>query len=248
MQKLVFVVALLALATSGPAAGYEVVMGDSWRRVSLQEVLDAEYGSGVIDVNSYFGSNPIDPEVPYWFDSNIGGLLFREIAGFEAYTTMGWYVEDGSMPTIDGIDDGIIFNGADTDGSTKSVSLPRQVQFGLWLDPNGPYDSHNAPQGEIFFTNRFYNDIGPNGDGTTFHPPFDGDPQALIFNLTPHNRGIPTFVVAWEDLDYGGQITMDYDPLGTDNDFTDMVVEIQAFSPVKQEAGSFSKIKGLFKK
>jgi hypothetical protein len=248
MQKLICVAVLLALASSVPAAGYEVVMGNSWSRVSLQDVLDAEYGFGVIDVNSYFGSNPIDPEIPYWFDSNIGGLLFREIAGFEGNTTMGWYVEDGSMPVIDGVDDGLIFRGADTDGSEVTVNLPRQVQFGLWLDPNGPYDSHNAPQGEIFFTNRFYNDIGPNGDGTTFHGPYDGDPQALIFNLTPYNRGIPTFVVAWEDLDYGGEITLSYDPLGTDNDFTDMIVEIQAFSPVKEEVGSFSKIKSLYRK
>ena len=140
------------------------------------------------------------------------------------------------------------FNGAATDGSTTTVNLPRQVQFGLWFDPNGPYDSHNAPQGELFFTNRFYNDIGPNGDGTTFHGPYDGDPQAVIYNLTPYNRGIPTFVVAWEDLDYGGEITLSYTPLGTDNDFTDMVVEIRAFSPVKEEAGSFSKIKGLLRK
>lgn len=248
MQRLFLAVALLALAASGPAAAYEVEFGSSWSRISLQDVLDLEYGPGVIDVNSYFGSNPIDPEVPYWFDSNLGGLLFREIAGFEAYNTMGWYVEDGSMPVIDGVDDGVIFTGGDTDGSQVSVNLPGQVQFGLWLDPNGPYDSHNAPQGEIFFTNRFYNDIGPNGDGTTFHGPYDGDPQALIFNLTPYNRGIPTFVVAWEDLDYGSEITLSYDPLGTDNDFTDMIVEIQAFSPVKEEVSSFGKIKSLYRK
>lgn len=247
MRKLLLAMALFALATSGPAAAYEVEMGTSWSHVSLQDVLDAEYGPGVVDVNSYFGSNPIDPEVPYWFDSNIGGLLVTEIAGFEGNNTMGWYVEDGSMPVIDGVDDGVIFLGGHTDGSSVSVNLPRQVQFGLWLDPNGPYDSHNAPQGEIFYTNRFYNDIGPSGDGTTFHGPRDGDPQALIFNLTPQNRGIPTFIVAWEDLDYGGEITLNYDPLGTDNDFTDMVVEIRAFSPVKEEPSSFSQVKSLFR-
>ena len=94
--------------------------------MSLQDVLDAEYGPGVVDVNSYFGSNPIDPEVPYWFDSNIGGLLVTEIAGFEGNNTMGWYVEDGSMPVIDGVDDGVIFLGGHTDGSSASVNLPRQ--------------------------------------------------------------------------------------------------------------------------
>ena len=246
MRTMTLVVALLFVVASSPAAAYEVVMG-SWSGITLQDVLDLEYGPGAVDVSSYFGSNPIDPEVPYWFDSSIGGLLFREIAGFKQQNTMGWYVEDGSMPTIDGVDDGVIFTGSMGVGEQVQVQLPREVRFGLWMDPNGPFDSHNAPQGEYFFTNRFYNDIGPDGSGFTFHGPTDGDPQALIYNLTPMNKGIPTFVVAWEDLDYGGELTLSYDPLGTDNDFTDMVVEIQAFSPVPTKPQSFGKIKSLFK-
>ncbi|RKZ12684.1 hypothetical protein DRQ32_03175 [bacterium] len=240
-----FVVAAPLLSVTS-AAAYEIETG-SWGGMTLQDVLDMEYGPGAVDADSYFGSGPADPPVPYWLDSSIGGLIFKEIAGFKYANTMGWYIENGSMPTIDGIDDGVIFEGADAVGDDVVVQLPGQVTFGLWLDPNGPLDSHNAPQGEFFFTNRFFNDIGPDGDGTTFHGPYDGDPQALIFNLTPLNSGNPTFVVAWEDLDYGSRITLDYDPLGTDNDFTDMVVEIRAFSPVPTKVSSFGKIKGLFR-
>jgi len=245
MHKFIFAVAILVMATS--ASAYDVEMGSSWSGVTLQDVLDVQYGPGAVDVNSYFGSSPGDPTVPYWFDSSLGGLIFREIAGFLHTNTMGWYIEDGSMPTIDGIDDGVIFNGLDSEGHDVVVNLPGEVKFGLWLDPNGPNDSHNAPQGEYFFTNRFYNDIGPDGGGTTYHGPTDGDPQALIYNLTPLNSGIPTFVVAWEDLDYGSEITLNYDPLGTDNDFTDMVVEIRAYSPVPTHKSSFGQIKGLFR-
>ena len=246
MRILALVLVPLILVFSAPAMAYEVVMG-SWSGATLQDVLDQEYGPGAVDVTAYFGSNPIDPEVPYWFDSSIGGLIFREIAGFLHRNTMGWYLENGTMPVIDGNDDGVIFTGSMGVGEQVQVQLPREMQFGLWLDPNGPYDSHNAPQGEYFFTNRFYNDIGPDGSGTTYHGPLDGDPQALIFNLTPLNHGIPTFVVAWEDLDYGGELTLSYDPLGTDNDFTDMVIEIQAFSPVPAKQQSFGKIKSLYK-
>lgn len=245
MNKIFVVLAVLALATS--ASAYEVHMGSSWSGITLQDVLDVQYGPGAVDANSYFGSSPADPAVPYWFDSTVGGLIFREIAGFLNNNTMGWYIEDGSMPTIDNVDDGIIFDGPAGVGDDIVVQLPGQVKFGLWLDPNGPYDSHNAPQGEVFFTNRFYNDIGPDGSGTTFHGPTDGDPQALIYNLTPLNGGVPTFVVAWEDLDYGSEITLNYDPLGTDNDFTDLVVEIRAFSPVPTQKSSFGQIKGLFR-
>jgi hypothetical protein len=246
MRKLALALVPLVLALSAPAMAYEVVMG-GWGGTTLQDVLDQEYGPGAVDVTAYFGSSPTDPEVPYWFDSNIGGLIFREIAGFRNQNTMGWHLENGSMPIIDGVDDGVIFTGAMGVGEQAQVHLPRQMQFGLWLDSNGPFDSHNAPQGEYFFTNRFYNDIGPDGSGTTYHLPHDGDPQALIFNLTPLNSGIPTFVVAWEDLDYGSEITLNYDPLGTDNDFTDLVIEIQAFSPVPVKPQSFGKIKNLFR-
>lgn len=247
MKSLAYLAAALVLAWSVPAASYEVVMTDGWSHVSLQDVLDAEYGAGVVDAQAYFGSGPADPDVPYWFDSSIGGLLFREIAGFAGSNTMGWYVEDGSIPTLESLQDKVIFIGGNGIGDQVTIHLPGQVQFGLWLDPNGVYDSHNAPQGELFFTNRFYNDIGPDGSGTTFHGPYDGDPQALIYNLTPLNRGVPTFVVAWEDLDYGGEVTLSYDPLGTDNDFTDLVVEIQAFSPVRANESSFGKVKSLFR-
>ena len=43
---------------------------------------------------------------------------------------------------------------------------------------------------------------------------------------------MPTYVVAWEDIDSGSELRDTYAPGYTDNDFNDLVVEIQASSPV----------------
>ena len=78
------------------------------------------------------------------------------------------------------------------------------------------------------------------------HPPFDGDVQCLIFNITHLRGGVPTYVVAWEDNDSGSPLSDSWSPTTTDNDFNDLVVEISAFSPVKVEDTSWGEIKSRY--
>ena len=245
-----FCCGLIALCAAGSAlAGpFPVVMGNSWDGISLQEILDAEYGPGAIDVaTEYEGYLAGDADPPYWEDSMLDGVLIREIAGFSNNNIMGWYVETFTMPAIDNFNDGVIINGPMTDGQVFALQFLGGVQrFGFYLNPNGTGNSTNAPEPEIFFTNRAFNDIGPGG-GPTNHAPADGDPQCLIFNVTNLRGGVPTFVLAWEDLDYGSPISEVYDPSSTDNDFNDLVVEISAESPVKIETKSFAGIKALYR-
>lgn len=235
-----------ALAAGAP---FTVSFGSSWDGVSLQSILDAEYGPGVLDVNTgYEGFLAGDADPAYWEDLGIDGLIIREVAGNADRNTMGWYREDlGSMPVIDGVDDGVIFVGPMVAGATATVNFPAGVtRFGLYLDPNGDQGAVNAPQPETFFTNRSYNDLGPDGSGA-LHEPFDGDVQCLVFNITDQRNGVPTFVVAWEDLDSGAEITPGVTNYGTDNDYQDLVVEIQADSPVPTESMSFSRVKALYR-
>ena len=225
-----------------------VTFGTSWDGIPLQDILDTAYGVGAIDVaTQYEGYLPGDADPGYWEDLGIDGLIIREVAGYADRNTMGWYYETlGSMPTIDGIDDGVVFEGPISAGQTAMVTFPQGLtRFGLWLNPNGTLNATNAPEPEIFFTNRAYNDIGPDGSGA-IHAPFDGDVQCLIFNITHLRNGVPTFVVAWEDLDYGSEITPGYTNYSTDNDSNDLVVEIQADSPVPTESVSFSAVKSLY--
>ncbi len=234
--------------SAAPALAFEVVFGTSWDAIPLQTILDAEYGVGAIDATTgYEGYLPGDAVIPYWEDQFVDGILVREIAGYANKNILGWYVETlgSTPPSIDGIDDGVIFDGPMGPGATATLSFSTVTRFGLYLDPNGIQSGVNTPQGEFLFTNRFYNDIGE--DGTiTHHGPYDGDPQALIYNITHLRQGIPTFVIAWEDLDYGSMISPTWVDGMTDNDFNDLVIEISASSPVPVESVSWSQVKGLY--
>ena len=212
---------------------FEVVFGASWDGISLQQILDTEYGVGVIDVaTDYEGARCGDAETPYWLDDSVDGWIVREVADFAPTNVLGWYAEElTGAPSIDGIDDGVIFDGSAGEGGTAFVGLTGPTRFGLYLNPNGAGDGTNAPEPEAFFTNRFYNDEGVDGSGVV-HAPESGDPQALIFNITHLRNGVPTYVVAWEDIDSGSPLAPSYEAGFTDNDFNDLVVEIRANSPV----------------
>jgi hypothetical protein len=242
-------IALGLMLYAAPVAAFDVVFGTSWDSIPLQTVLDAEYGIGAIDAaTGYEGYLPGDAVIPYWEDQFVDGILIREVAGYANKNILGWYVETlgSTPPTIDGVDDGVIFDGPLGPGATAVLSFATTTRFGLYLDPNGPDDGVNCPQGEYFFTNRFLNDIGEDGV-VTHHAPYDGDPQALIYNITSLRGGVPTYVVAWEDLDYGSQISPTWQGNATDNDFNDLVVEISASSPVPTESVSWSKVKDLYR-
>lgn len=232
------------------ADAFDVTFGTSWDNIPLQQVLDQHYGVGVINVaTDYEGHNPGDADPPYWEDLSLNGLIIREIAGFANRNTLGWYAETlQSRPVIDGIGDGVVFDGAMGAGQTVTVTFPDGLtRFGFYLNPNGDQDGGGyAPEPELFFTNRFYNDIGPTGAGAT-HAPFNGDPQCLVFNVSHLHGGVPTYVLAWEDLDYGAPVTPTYNWMGTDNDFNDLVVEIQALSPVATENQTWGSVKALFR-
>lgn len=240
--------ALLVSATATLAAAqFSITMGNSWDSVSLQEILDAEYGPGVINVaTDYEGFLPGDADPGYWEDLGIDAIIVREIAGWQDRNIMGWYLETLSgPPSIDGSDDGVIFTGPMSAGQTAVINFPNGLtRFGLYLNPNGTLDATNAPEPEMFFTNRAYHDLGPNGGGA-IHAPFDGDVQCLIFNISAL-RGRPAWVVAWEDIDSGSEITPSWSDSSTDNDYNDLVVEIMAESPVTIDESSWSRVKSLF--
>jgi hypothetical protein len=237
----------LSLIAVPAFAAFPVTFGSSWDSASLQSILDAEYGVGTINAaTDYVGYNAADPDPYYWQDVGLDGLILREVAGYRNTNIMGWYEETFVQPVIDGVDDGVVFTGPMVQGQSVSIAFPSgTTRFGFYLNPNGAGDSTNAPEPEKFFTNRFYNDIGPAGC-CPVHPPFDGDPQVLVYDISHLFGGRPTFVLAWEDIDYGSPITPAFTPTGTDDDFQDLVVEIQAFSPVPDVQTSWGKVKSLY--
>lgn len=240
----VSILCLSALAVPVSVGAFDVTWGTSWDNVPLQDILDAEFGAGVIDAaTDYEGFHGGDADPAYWEDASIDGLVIREIAGNKNRNTMGWYAEDlTGAPIIDGFNDGVMIEGALGAGESATVDLPNGLtRFGFYMNPNGTGDGGvNAPEPEHFYTNRFYNDLGPDG-ASSYHAPADGDPQCLVYNVTHLYNGVQTYVLAWEDLDYGGQVGT-----ATDNDFNDMVVVIEAQSPVPTENMTWSSVKALY--
>lgn len=225
-----------------------VVFGTTWDvpAVTLQGIMNTYLGiPGAVNVaTDYVGHDAGEPDPWFWIDSQFSALLVREVAGYAGLNILGWYLEDGGPVTIDGIDDGIVFNGPDGSGAMRVVVFPSGVsRFGFYLDPKGAQSGQNAPQPEKFFTNRFLNDLGANGSGA-IHAPFDGDVQALVFDVSQW-KGANTWLVAFEDVDYGAAITSCCG--GTDNDYNDLVFEVKAIGATEARALSFGALKNKFR-
>lgn len=223
-----------------------VVFGTSWDGTanSLQKIVDARYGAGAIHVTTdYIGHNAGQPDPFAWTDMRFDAMIVREVAGNANANVIGWYKEAGSIPAIDGIDDGIVFNGIDGAGATKFVSFSTPIKFGFYMNPNGPGNATNAPEPEKFYTNRKFNDLGPSG-GAAIHAPFDGDVQALVFDISNVVHSPNTWLVAFEDLDSGANPGS---CCTTDNDFNDLIFEVHAIGTTESRLTSLGRIKAMYR-
>lgn len=244
-----FVLAAAAALPAYAAAPVPVVFGSSWDGASneLQAIVDARYGAGLIDVrHDYIGAHVGDPDPWFWIDDHFSALLVKEVAGNANRNLLGWYIEPQTVapPVIDGADDGVVFQGADGSGAIAFVTFPRMnSRFGFYMNPNGPLSATNAPEPELFFTNRFYNDKGPNGSGAV-HAPYDGDVQAIVFDISAFTHP-NMWLVCFEDLDSGPNPSPCCD--GTDNDFNDLIFEVQALGATPTVPLSFGALKAKYR-
>jgi len=240
----------VALCAAIPSqAAVKLVWGDSWDGPSknLQLIVDGLYGAGQIDVKTDFLSAKVgEPDPWFWVDNQFSALLVKEVAGNAAYNQLGWYEEKGSIPVLlnDGLHDGLVFDGPAGSGATAIVNFSKPMtRFGFYLNPNGPGNATNAPEPEKFYTNRTYNDAGPDGSGT-LHFPWGGDMQALVYDLS-RLKGDNTWLVCFEDLDSGANPG----PPGqaqTDNDFNDFLFEVTAFGATPVEPLTFGALKAKY--
>jgi len=243
----VTVLASLAVASSA-GAQVHVTFGTSWDGVSLQSIINNRYGAGHINVTTdYIGAHASDIDPWFWFGDHVDALMIREVAGNANRNTLYWYEENGTKPgvPVGSPMGGLVFDGPSGQGATAVIVFPYpRMHFGFMMDPNGPNGTVNAPQPECFFTNRRFNDLGPDGSGA-IHEPYDGDVQALVFDVSPWSAP-NTWLVCFEDLDSGAMPG----PSGhaqTDNDFNDMVFEVQALGATPVAGMSFGALKAMYR-
>ena len=221
-----------------------VAFGTTWDGPGqdLQSVVDASLGApGLINVQTDFiGAHAGDLDPWFWVGSSFPTLLITEVASNANTSDLGWYSEDFSHPLIDGVQDGLVFSGSQGTGSSVLVTFPSgTTRFGFYLDTHTIVQPPTGVENQVFFTNRFHNDIGPSGMGS-LHAPLDGDVQALVFDVSQW-KGTNTWLVCFEDRDSGQAIAPCCD--GTDNDFNDMVFQITADGATPTQKTSFGAVK-----
>ena len=237
-----FVMMPASALAGGPAVA---TFGTSWDGPAndLQHIVDSYLGvSGALNVHTdYVGAHDGDVD---WVGRSVPALLITEIAGNADTNELGWYLEDGLTPRLDGVHDGVVFYGPQGAGSSTVVVFPNdQTKFGFYLDTHTMITTPSGRHDRIFFTNRHYNDPGLNGYGA-IRAPYDGDIQALVFDVSRW-KGPNMWLVAFEDLDAGGPITPCCS--GTDDDYNDFVFQVSSLGATPTTTLSFGALKARYR-
>jgi hypothetical protein len=245
-RVLVFALIFLAAAAHAHAA-VRTVFGTSWSGPpgKLQAIVDAAYGAGRIDVtNDYLGHDAGEPDVVVWNCALWPVLQIREISGTALRTGFGWYIEAGSprAPVIDRIEDGPVFKNERAAASTTMLQFRAHGRnIGFYLRSE---DAGSGLGERTFYTNRWYNDLGPGGAGPLHEPREGGDIQALVFDVSAWTRP-QTWLVCFESRDAGAVPGSCCD--GTDNDYADYVFEVRAMGVTANLAPTFGLLKRLYR-
>lgn len=248
-----FVAACFGLSVVSASAAHAtspvpVAMGASWDGPGhdLQGIVDSYIGiPGAIDVRTDFiGAHAGDLDPWFWVGGRVPAFLITEVAGNSATNELGWYLETFARPVIDGLDDGIVFDGPSSDGADVTIVFPSSsTKFGFYLDTHTLVQTPEGPRDQVFFTDRMLNDAGPAGAGA-IHGVTDGDVQALVFDVSEW-KGPNTWLVCFEDSDAGALIQPCCD--GTDADYNDVVFQVRASGATPAILTTFGAIKSIYR-
>ena len=214
----------LALRGASPAtaAPISITFGKGIRQ--LQNLVDHKYGAGRIDVTrDFIGARTGDADPFCWTTGRTAAVRVAMLKRDPDENRVGWYMEGGGQATL-AAGGGVLFSGSVRSGEEAWLPLSGVRNFGFYIDGpmpvlHGPRINGPRPQPtpERFYTNRTLNDRGPDGSGA-LHPPFDGDLQALIFDVSQW-VGADAWLVCFEDHDTGGDLgEFDGDDAGDDGD------------------------------
>ena len=256
----------LGAITGAPAAGsapISVRFGrDIWK---LQDLVDRRYGKDQIDVTrDFIGASGGDIDPWFWVGSAGGAVRVRMLACNADRDIVGWYEESGDQARLPD-DGGVLYSGVVGPEEETVVPLPGfRIRFGFYVDAGA---SEGGPK--RFYTNRRFNDRGPDGTGA-IHAPFDGDIQALMFDVSRWTEP-NTWLVCFDDRDTGGDVAYGEGPDGrrkigakcrtpreesdspaggarmSDNEFCDVVFEVRAEGATPARSVSFGGLKLLYR-
>jgi len=212
----------------------------------LQRIVDRAFGVGRIDVRTgYIGAHAGDPDPWIWSTVPGKAIIMTLIAKKHPNGTLGWYCEQGGVPSLHGAGDGIVLERSRLRSTPTALRLPSSVRnFGLYVERepgSTDIDGDGAPN--VYFSNRLLNDQGSHGAGA-LHAPFDGDVQMLVYDISRLTTS-DTWLVAVEYSDTGDSIgTQDGE---SDNDFSDFVFTISGVGVTPTQTSTFGRLKALYR-
>lgn len=179
------------------------------------------------------GGSALDPNAEYvtstaWETGALfasGTAIVIEIAGNKASNSFGLYDLHNPNNRLE------VFSGADSEGPSSlrfiisMVDGVYQINFdaGTAVELGGSFGFYLSGPGGTFYSDATRN---PNGDTQMVAFQGDGERQANFFGTGSKTWLSNEWILAWEDLAYGG----------SDKDFNDFVVMIESVIPVPAPA------------
>ena len=262
----------ISCASSAAAAPLTVPFGRGIRH--LQDLVDRQYGVGRIDVTrDFIGAREGDPDPWYWTGLRVGSARITILKRDPDQNLVGWYI-DGGTQSVAPQGGGTLFSGQVRPHEEAWLSLSgTRMGFGFYIDAATVGPRYKVPERrrrtvtERFFTNRALNDCGIGGAGAT-HAPYDGDVQALVFDVSRWVGG-DAWLVCFEDQDTGGDVVEEADddddrdgsggrqrddpdadlppPRRSNLDFDDVVFEVREEGATPARPVSFGTLKLIYR-
>jgi hypothetical protein len=238
---------LLAATSVWASSPVPIMMGSSRDGLlhDLQRKVDRLVGPGRIDVqHDYMGAHPGDPDPWHWVNPS-RPLEVTLVDRKSPHGVLGWYQENGVLPVIDGLGDGVVFDDWRRRGSRTLVRIPPAVtRFGFYVVREGGHGEEDDDDGSyLYFTNRMWNDLGPHGRGAE-HSPYDGDMQMLVYDISRW-AGSDTWLVACEYSDSGSHVG--HDRNDSDNDYSDILFTVSGVGLTPTLGKTFGQLKALYR-
>ena len=241
----------LLLVTSLPAVAVSpvtVTIGPSRDGVlhDLQRVVDGYFGPGRIDVRTgYIGARAGDPDPWMWSTVPGKSVLLTLLEKKHQSGTIGWYGEQGSVPLLDGLDDGLVLERSRLRATPISLRMPTPVRrFGFYVarEPGGA-GIDGDPDAYTFFSNRVLN-VANSSTTKASHAPWDGNVQMLVYDLS-RLVAPDTWLVACEYSNTGRAIGVDDGE--SDNDYSDILFIVSGVGVTPTQTSTFGRLKALYR-
>jgi hypothetical protein len=240
---------LLALVVTTHASASSGGSGSPCEMSSLQKQVDDLLGRGRVNVTrDWIGSRLGDPD-PFTLSNSGRDLSITLVNVDTPDLALGWYLENGSAPTLDGVDDAVLLNGLPRRGTELLFRVPLSVsRFGFYIasleDDDG--DDEEAPV--YYYSNRLWNESLELGDC----PSIPVNARMLVFDVSRW-KGPDTYLFAVErpknhsDDSEDSDDSFAYNAREADYKYSNLLFLVSGVYVTGQRRVSFGQLKAIYR-